>query len=81
MQHQIKNHKLWTTCTHLHSIIKKSFHNYYKEEKITFFYIKAATRKLAKTGNKNVNKSPIVTKSVRKPEVKKKTRGRKIIQK
>ena len=55
MQHQIKNHKLWTTCTNLHSIIKKNFHSDYKEEKITVFYIKAATRKLAKTGNKNAN--------------------------
>lgn len=52
-------------------LLKKSFHNDYKEEKITFFYIKAATRKTAKTENKNANKSPIATKSVRKPEIEK----------
>lgn len=57
---------------------EKSFHNDDKEEKIASFYIKAATRKLAKTGNKNVNKSlPFATKSMRKSEVEEKTRGRK----
>lgn len=49
---------LWTTCTHSHfTIRRKVFKVIMKKKRLFPFKAKAAIRKLAKKGNKNINKS------------------------